>query len=416
MPQPAPLPDAFAAAGGVLMWQAVVGPRAEPLGYRFFCSATDMPDAGSPPPRVMRDTRLIQQVAALSPGWRRRRQLFVELDAEALDVEALVQLGGQGANLILDSTHRSEPAGAATRQAIDRLRAIGFAVFLEARDDGPWLSSLVGQAGSLALRFGAAAIDAPRLQAAYPGVAWCALDVPTLDDMLLAQQMGCVAITGPVVSARTSCLGGRFSPDGLRVTSLLSQLRQGAEIREMAGVLKQDVALSYRLLRYVNAAAWGMTTPISSIEHALLMLGRRPLYRWLMLLLLAGAPKAALTEVRGEATLVRARFMELLGESLHVSQRDELFVLGMLSQLDTVLQVPVPRVLDTLPMSATVRAALGDAAPDDSPYAPYLALARAWDDGDSAAVLAGCARLGLAPEAAARCHLAAFEWVLENGQ
>ncbi|HPR46309.1 MAG TPA: hypothetical protein PLZ13_18500, partial [Ottowia sp.] len=126
------------------------------------------------------------------------------------------------------------------------------------------------------------------------------------------------------------------------------------------------------------------------------------------------APKAELTEVRGEATLVRARFMELLGASLSVPQRDELFVLGMLSLLDTVLQVPATRVLDTLPMSDTIRAALAGTGADN-PYGPYLMLARAWDRGDTAAIHAACERIGMPPEEASRLHLQAFDWVL-NGK
>lgn len=411
-------PPGVAGAAGVLMWQAVLGERDAPLGYRFFLSEAAAVRAGGAAASQGVDAWLIHQVSALSPAWRRQRRIFLELDAGSLDVEALARLGGLGVTLILEPA----PAGAALMGALAELRASGFSVFLSVRAGAPrWSGAVIGLADGLALRFGGespASIEAAVevLAADHPGASWCALELPTVDDLVRARRLGCVAATGPFVNAHSACLGGRFSADGLRVTSLLSKLRQGAEIREMAGVLKQDVALSYRLLRYVNAAAWGMTTPINSIEHAMLMLGRRPLYRWLMLLLLAGAPRAALTEVRGEATLVRARFMELLGESLSVSQRDELFVLGMLSRLDTVLQVPALRVLDTLPMSDTVRAALGDPAAADSPYAPYLALARAWDSGDFAAVQAACERLGLSPEAATRRHLQAFEWVLENGQ
>ncbi|KAA3649736.1 MAG: HDOD domain-containing protein [Proteobacteria bacterium] len=414
-------PGVDAAAVGVLVWEAVLGERGQSVGYRFFLSdAATLKVRGGVRVRRFLDAMLVSQVAAVSPAWRKHRQLFLRLDAETLDPAGLARLGGTGVTLIVHADDTRAPAAEPVSDQLHALRAQGFRLLFEATDDSPWLASLATPADGLAVRVGAEAPErieqvVAGLRRRYPGLPWCALDVPTQDDLALARKLGCVQVTGAFVSERGAYLGGRFSPDGLRVASLLSKLRQGAEIREMAGVLKQDVALSYRLLRYVNAAAWGLTTPISSIEQAMLMLGRRPLYRWLMLLLLAGAPKAALSEVRGEATLVRARFMELLGQALSVSQRDELFVLGMLSLLDTVLQVPATRVLDTLPMSDTIRAALRDDA-TDSPYTPYLALARAWDAGDSAAVAAACARLDLTVETARRLHLQAFEWVLENGQ
>ena len=409
-------PGLSAQAAGVLVWEAVVGERSQPLGYRFFLSeAATLRVRGGARVRQFLDAMLVSHVAAISPTWRSHRQM----DAEALDPTALAQLGGAGVHLSLDADARGEPASEASVAALKQLRTAGFRVLLLACDSAPWLASLAPHASGFAISLGGQSLDGVEqfvagLKNTYPGLPWCALDVPTVDHLALPHRLGCTAVTGPFVSERAPNLGGRFSPDGLRVASLLSKLRQGAEIREMAGVLKQDVALSYRLLRYVNAAAWGLVNPISSIEQAMLMLGRRPLYRWLMLLLLAGAPKAELTEVRGEATLVRARFMELLGASLSVPQRDELFVLGMLSLLDTVLQVPATRVLDTLPMSDTIRAALAGTGADN-PYGPYLMLARAWDRGDTAAIHAACERIGMPPEEASRLHLQAFDWVL-NGK
>ena len=413
-------PGLSAQAAGVLVWEAVVGERSQPLGYRFFLSeAATLRVRGGARVRQFLDAMLVSHVAAISPTWRSHRQIFLRLDAEALDPTALAQLGGAGVHLILDADARGEPASEASVAALKQLRTAGFRVLLLACDSAPWLASLAPHASGFAISLGGQSLDGVEqfvagLKNTYPGLPWCALDVPTVDHLARPHRLGCTAVTGPFVSERAPNLGGRFSPDGLRVASLLSKLRQGAEIREMAGVLKQDVALSYRLLRYVNAAAWGLVNPISSIEQAMLMLGRRPLYRWLMLLLLAGAPKAELTEVRGEATLVRARFMELLGASLSVPQRDELFVLGMLSLLDTVLQVPATRVLDTLPMSDTIRAALAGTGADN-PYGPYLMLARAWDRGDTAAIHAACERIGMPPEEASRLHLQAFDWVL-NGK
>lgn len=70
---------------------------------------------------------------------------------------------------------------------------------------------------------------------------------------------------------------------------LLNLLRMDADIRDIEQVLKRDVALSYKLLRYVNSAAAGLNTTISSFSHAVTVLGYQKLYRWLTLLLVTAS-------------------------------------------------------------------------------------------------------------------------------
>ena len=65
---------------------------------------------------------------------------------------------------------------------------------------------------------------------------------------------------------------------------LIGRLRSNGDAREIAALLKEDGALSLRLLRYVNSAANAQTKPIASIEHAFALLGEERLYRWLVLL------------------------------------------------------------------------------------------------------------------------------------
>ncbi|HQV15119.1 MAG TPA: hypothetical protein PK620_09400, partial [Denitromonas sp.] len=104
-------PGLSAQAAGVLVWEAVVGERSQPLGYRFFLSeAATLRVRGGARVRQFLDAMLVSHVAAISPTWRSHRQIFLRLDAEALDPTALAQLGGAGVHLILDADARGEPA------------------------------------------------------------------------------------------------------------------------------------------------------------------------------------------------------------------------------------------------------------------------------------------------------------------
>ncbi|UGA36612.1 HDOD domain-containing protein [Chromobacterium haemolyticum] len=78
-------------------------------------------------------------------------------------------------------------------------------------------------------------------------------------------------------------------PSFRNTLELLNLLRLDADIRDVEQVLKRDLALSYKLLRYVNSAAAGLNTSISSFSHAVTVLGYQKLYRWLTLLLVTAS-------------------------------------------------------------------------------------------------------------------------------
>jgi EAL and modified HD-GYP domain-containing signal transduction protein len=127
---------------------------------------------------------------------------------------------------------------------------------------------------------------------------------------------------------------------------------------EIEDVLKHDVALSYKLLRMVNSAAVGGRN-IWSIGHALRLLGRDHIIRWLSLLLVTdgatSAPRAELIHL----ALFRARMCELLADAAGVPRaRGPLFLVGMFSVLDQLLETPIETLADSMELAPDVRLAL----------------------------------------------------------
>jgi c-di-GMP phosphodiesterase len=119
--------------------------------------------------------------------------------------------------------------------------------------------------------------------------------------------------------------------------------------------IKRDPALTFKLLRIVNSAAMGFAG-IESIPHALRLLGRTQLERWLTLLVMAsfssgGARQRELFKL----SLTRARLLELMSEP---ADRDQRFLVGMFSMLHVLLQSPMKEVVATLQLSDAVSEAL----------------------------------------------------------
>jgi EAL and modified HD-GYP domain-containing signal transduction protein len=145
-----------------------------------------------------------------------------------------------------------------------------------------------------------------------------------------------------------------------RLLTLLSLLSRDADTREIEHILKQDPALSFHLLKLVNSAAFKVSAEITSFMHAIAVLGRRQLQRWLQLLLYArqrgdGAPNLLLPL----AALHGAQMEELCRrQGGDREQQDLSFMCGTFSLLDRLFAMPMAEIIGTLGLSADVLDAL----------------------------------------------------------
>jgi c-di-GMP phosphodiesterase len=128
------------------------------------------------------------------------------------------------------------------------------------------------------------------------------------------------------------------------------------ELEQIEQLIVHDVALSFRLLRYVNSAFFGLRGDVRSIGQALALLGLDNVKRWSTLSVLASIDDKP-TELTVTA-LTRARFCELAGEPLGIASGAELFTLGLFSVLDAMMDAPMIDVVASLPLAAEMREAL----------------------------------------------------------
>jgi EAL and modified HD-GYP domain-containing signal transduction protein len=128
------------------------------------------------------------------------------------------------------------------------------------------------------------------------------------------------------------------------------------DLREIERIVSRDVALSARLLRYINSAFFGLRGEVRSIGQALALLGTDNLRRWATLSVLISVDRKPVELT--VAALVRGRFCELAGPALLSAPAGELFTLGLFSVIDALMDAPMERVLATMPFAEDMRAAL----------------------------------------------------------
>jgi c-di-GMP-related signal transduction protein len=120
-------------------------------------------------------------------------------------------------------------------------------------------------------------------------------------------------------------------------------------------LIKQEASICYRLLRYLNSPLFGFSLQIKSIRHAMAILGKRELRRWIRLVVTVGAAEQKCSELLLMAH-TRARFCELM--SKHVASQSDLFLMGLLSVMDAILEVSIETLLQQISVDQETKAAL----------------------------------------------------------
>jgi EAL and modified HD-GYP domain-containing signal transduction protein len=192
------------------------------------------------------------------------------------------------------------------------------------------------------------------------------------------------------------------------VLNILNTVSQDGEIKDIEAGFKKDTALSFKLLRYINSVGFGLSCEIQSINHALTILGRKQLYRWLTLLMVTAGENSTPPALM-KTSITRGRLTELLGESyFEKHDRDNLFIVGVFSLLDAILKMPMETVLEKIQLPETVSEAL---LTRSGIYGPFLQLTEACEDSDDKKILEIAELLQFDASKVNECHIAALAWV-----
>lgn len=218
--------------------------------------------------------------------------------------------------------------------------------------------------------------DAPVVPSVRSGIQLVQSGVHTPADLVSSFQRGAVAVLGwPMDDSPTAdSAKPEMQVDLQVIMELIARVDQAESIEKLEATLRRDPSLAFKLMRYLNSAAFGFTVEVSSFRHAIMLLGYTKLKRWLALLL-ATASKDVNMRPAMFAAVRRGLFMEeLAGAGAEAEVRDEMFICGMFSLLDRMLQQPFDHLLKNVPVPERVSQALVHRS---GPYHPYLELARA---------------------------------------
>jgi EAL and modified HD-GYP domain-containing signal transduction protein len=206
----------------------------------------------------------------------------------------------------------------------------------------------------------------------------------------------------------------KVNTNHLRLFELLNLIQKDADITELVDVFKLDPMLTYKFLRYINSAGGGLVMKVTTIEHAIAVLGQTKLYRWLTLLLYSGGTVNPKDLALMENAMVRGRMTEMLGHDVFPSgDWDNLFIVGFFSLLDVLLRMPMGQALAHLNLSEELIQAL---VYKEGRYAPFLDLAIACEQFNPETIAELATTCGLDVKKVNLAHIDAMLWALEVEQ
>ncbi len=155
----------------------------------------------------------------------------------------------------------------------------------------------------------------------------------------------------------------RMDDSGATMLKLMRLLNEDAEQNEIEKTFRGDVGLTYKLLLLVNSVGTGVRNRISTVSHAIAILGRQQIKRWVQLALFAGNDQRGMGNPLVDMAAVRAGFMENMA-GCHCSLKgkhdaaEKAFMTGILSILEKVYDISMDEVVRKLNLSEDVRDAL----------------------------------------------------------
>jgi len=296
-------------------------------------------------------------------------------------------------------------------QAIKDIRSHGYKIALDDFEYHPDLEPLIDLCHLIKVDFTLTTLqEAKKLIERLSGrhIKFLAEKVETYDEFQAALDMGFDYFQGYFFS-RPEVLGNQsMKSSNITMLQLIREAhKDDYSIDKIENLMNIDVNISYKLLRYINSASFCRNNEITSIRHAICYLGMKESRRFISLI--------ALSEIcsnkPGELVLsaiVRARFCELLANlSSSNIDKDELFIVGIFSHIDAMLDTDMESLMDQLPLAREIKEAL---IHNEGILATYLNLTISYEAGNWENCLKLINVLKLDAALIPDCYIESLEW------
>lgn len=235
--------------------------------------------------------------------------------------------------------------------------------------------------------------------------------VDSREQMEQCLKLGFTLFQGYYFAKPTIISGKKLDHSQLSLMKLMGLLLGDAETSKIEAALKPEPGLTINLLRMTNSVGAGTSQKITSLRHAITVLGRRQLQRWLQLLIFSSGKQTGSSNPLLMLAATRGRLMELLAADLRPGDgafSDQAFMAGIMSLMPALVGLPIAEIVAPLGLATAVREAVCDGS---GTLGDMLHLAESSESGDIEQLSSNLARLpGLTPKLLNRAQTGALQW------
>jgi EAL and modified HD-GYP domain-containing signal transduction protein len=269
--------------------------------------------------------------------------------------------------------------------ALQGLRREGYQTVIEVLSSNLPPADICRQADIFAFDLGAPPLDLNALeQLQKHGALLLARGLKTGEQFHATKEMGFALFQGSFFKEPEYVPGRKLGSNAIARLNLFRLIEtDDPDLKTIAAAIRSDVAISFRLLSYLNSAFFGFRHNIQSIDQAMMLLGWVKLKSWLRAVLLVDmAGKDEVPQELAALSLQRGKFLELLATAYDYwgFKPGTLFLVGLFSLMDAVLGMPMESVVELLPLEAKLKAALR--RDPNSEYHPLFELLECLEDAD----------------------------------
>ncbi len=204
--------------------------------------------------------------------------------------------------------------------------------------------------------------------------------IETYEEFETALSMGFTYFQGYFFSKPEIISGKEIVPSKITLLQIVGEAnKKDCSFEKLEKLINRDVSISYKLLRYINSAFFKRAREISTIKHAIVLLGEVEIKRFISMVATAELASDKPDELV-RTSIIRARFCELLGmNSQNGANISELFLMGLFSLIDAMLDKEMGNIMNTLPLSKNIKLALLE---EKGELADYLKLVSSYESAD----------------------------------
>ena len=181
--------------------------------------------------------------------------------------------------------------------------------------------------------------------------------IETEDDLIEAKELECDFFQGYYYSKPAVFLGKDVSIKNTSIFMLLVELiKENYDIDKVEYIMKTDIALTYKFLRFINSSYFSFLQEIKSIKQSIVLIGRKELRKWLSIL--SVVEMSSINDGYAQSIIIRAKFCEEIAKEIKFKDESAAFMVGLFSNIHNMIEQEIDYVVEELPLNIEIKKAL----------------------------------------------------------